>query len=264
MSGGIIVHECLPKTTISTFSGPISFATLCSAVNVPVFENFDALSLGEIPPCWSRETNTSDWVAATNVGPYSTPNAMVNYYDAALPKDDWFFTGGLQLTAGTSYDVSFYLKAPGYLGVGEKLEVKYGTANNSTSMTVGTIFQNTDIQLADYVLQQSSFIAPATGTYYLGWHAYSDADLDYISVDNISINASPFIWTGAVSGDWNNTANWNLGTVPSLSSNVIIPVVTLPAVYPNITGTVNINSIIIQTGAIINIQAPGVLNVLNP
>lgn len=264
MNGGIIVHECLPETTLSSFSGPISFSTLCDAFDIPVFEDFDEVDLGNIPRCWSRETYTSDWVAASNVGSYSSPYAIVNYYDADYAKDDWFFTGGLNLTAGTSYDVQFYLQAPGYLGVGEKLEVKFGSAASSTSMTGGTIYQNADIQIATYTLQQGSFVAPATGVYYIGWHAYSDADIDYIAIDDINIAASPFIWTGAVSGDWNNTANWNLGTVPSLNSNVIIPVVTLPAVYPNVTGTVNINSITIQSGAIINIQAPGVLNVLNP
>ena len=39
MNGGIIVHECLPETTLSSFSGPISFSTLCDAFDIPVFED---------------------------------------------------------------------------------------------------------------------------------------------------------------------------------------------------------------------------------
>ncbi|RYE14323.1 MAG: hypothetical protein EOP51_28360, partial [Sphingobacteriales bacterium] len=43
-------------------------------------------------------------------------------------------------------------------------------------------------------------------------------------------------WEGDVSNDWNTAGNWACGTVPTLTTDVQIPVVTAPNVYPVITG----------------------------
>jgi len=63
-------------------------------------------------------------------------------------------------------------------------------------------------------------------------------------------------WTGAVSTDWNNVANWNFGRLPSLLFDVFIPVSPTGGRFPTITGmdakcenlTIEENAIITITG----------------
>lgn len=175
----------------STWAGPLSFNTVCDALVVPVTENFDTTPIGDVPVCWSRETNTNQWRVASNVGAYSAPNAMVTYYNTTLAKNDWFFSPPLQLTGGVSYDVSFYVQAPGWNGTGESMEVKWGTSASVAGMTGGTIYSNSNMLFASFTYAFGSFTPATTGTYYIGWHANSVADLDFIAVDNVSINETP-------------------------------------------------------------------------
>ncbi len=63
-------------------------------------------------------------------------------------------------------------------------------------------------------------------------------------------------WTGAVSTDWNNVANWNFGCLPSLLFDVLIPANPIGNYFPTITGldakcenlTIEENAIITITG----------------
>jgi subtilisin-like proprotein convertase family protein len=266
--GGILLHECLPKPQggSSSWAGPVTFATACSLLNVPVNEKFDATPLGEVPLCWTRETNTSDWVVAENMDVYSPPRAIVNYYDFYSPKDDWFFTPELNLIGGTTYDVSFFIQAPGWEGVGEKLEVKWGDDPSAIGMTGGTIYENEDIQLPDYVKIRESFTPITDGVYYIGWHAYSDVNIDYIVIDDIAIEAL-FIWTGNSGNNWNDPNNWDRGIAPDALGNVLIPAIPeTPGVFPVISSglTIECGDLHIQDGAIVTVEVGGILKVRNP
>ncbi len=59
------------------------------------------------------------------------------------------------------------------------------------------------------------------------------------------------LWTGATSSDWNTGTNWSDDLVPTASCpDVVIPVLTGPNVYPQLTsGTATINNLVIHTGA---------------
>jgi hypothetical protein len=175
----------------SEWSGPYAFNTLCDNFALPLSENFDAAPIGTIPSCWSVITNTSQWRVANNVGALSAPNAIVTYYNSVLPKNDWFFSPGITLTQGIEYTVSFAVKAPGYLGVGESMDVFYGTSPTVAGMTSGTIYTNNNMLFTSFTSVQGTFTPTVTGIYYIGWHANSVADLDYIAVDNVSIYETP-------------------------------------------------------------------------
>jgi hypothetical protein len=119
---------------------------------------------------------------------------MVYSYNANAAANDWFFTRGLNLTAGTSYKLTFKYKSsfgPTYV---EKLEVKYGTSPNAAAMTSAAIFTNTNINipLADpYLVADVNFTPPATGVYYLGFRVFSDADQADLLVDDIAVTQNP-------------------------------------------------------------------------
>ena len=45
----------------------------------------------------------------------------------------------------------------------------------------------------------TSFTPPATGTYYFGWHAYSQADVFYIAIDDVTIDVTTALAAPVVS-----------------------------------------------------------------
>jgi len=178
-------------TEYSDWAGPFAFSTACDVFTLPLSENFDATPVLTIPTCWTAITNTSSWVVNNNVASLSAPNAILNYYNATLPKNDWFFSPGVVLTQGVEYTVSFAVQAPGWAGVGESMEVLVGTSPTVGGMTSGTIYTNSNMQFTSFTGITGTFTPTVTGTYYVGWHANSVADLDYIAVDNISIYETP-------------------------------------------------------------------------
>jgi hypothetical protein len=71
----------------------------------------------------------------------------------------------------------------------------------------------------------------------------------------------PAQWTGAVSIDWNNPANWTSCGMPNPMRAVVIPNVgTNP--YPVITGNISCRSVEVENGARLNIAPTGALTVL--
>ncbi|MDF1517628.1 MAG: hypothetical protein P1P79_06750, partial [Lutibacter sp.] len=54
---------------------------------------------------------------------------------------------------------------------------------------------------------------------------------------NVVINPQPAnnVWTGSVSTDWNTDANWSCGTVPTISTDVLIPTIPTGGKYPILT-----------------------------
>jgi hypothetical protein len=62
-------------------------------------------------------------------------------------------------------------------------------------------------------------------------------------------------WTGSISSDWNVGGNWNSGTVPLATHDVEIPTSPIGGNFPNIEVGATINSIQIQSGATVGIQA---------
>lgn len=210
------VQAICPAGGVSTWAGPYSFTTLCNAFDVPFAENFDTTPILTIPECWSRITNTVAWRVASNLGNFSAPNTIATYYNSTLPKDDWFFTPGINLVAGKSYNLSFYLRAPGWQGVGEKLKIMFGAEPSVAGMSV-MIYENTNIQLNEYTQITVTFAPATSGAFYLGWHAFSVADLDFISIDNIEITEVQ----AAIPGDANCDGSVNVLDVMAIAQYII-------------------------------------------
>lgn len=70
-----------------------------------------------------------------------------------------------------------------------------------------------------------------------------------------------YTWTGAVDNDWKNSANWEMGIVPTATSDVLIPSGTLYS--PRIVDAVSCNKLHIQDGASVDIESAGSLTVAN-
>ncbi len=152
---------------------------------IPFVENFDAVTAPDLPLGWETETNTVAWRTDDGFG-NSAPNSILTFYDMTNPKDDWFFTPAINLETGITYALNFFVEAPGWGGTAEQMKVMYGNAPNAAAMT--ELIIDLDNMLYDSYTEQRVLVnVPADGVYYIGFHAYSPADLDYISVDDISL-----------------------------------------------------------------------------
>jgi len=97
-----------------------------------------------------------------------------------------------------------------------------------------------------------SYFANVPNTFYVTFDEANDQSLWY-ALEVLSANTTE--WTGAVSNDWFNAANWCCGQVPGPTSRVVIN--NGKPNYPLVTANITINSLRVNTGAVFNV-APGV------
>lgn len=182
--------------TFSTWEGPLQFVTVCDPATVPFSQNFDATIEPDMPECVIIQDNNgaTSWKSFFGGSPAasSDPVSIRYEWNASTPADDWFFIQGLTLTAGKTYTLSFKYKAsdgPDYI---ENLEVKYGTQPNAAGMTSGTLFTETGISTninSPFETATVTFTPSADGVYYIGFHAFSDADQAFIYIDDIAVES---------------------------------------------------------------------------
>jgi hypothetical protein len=178
----------------SAWVGPFSFSTPCVAFTVPYFEGFEAgyTNNTAVAGCLSQESVTGGgfWIANNtsttyNRAPYTGAwNAFLQYGN-----EDWIYIP-IDLTGGTSYTFGAYARQDGATATNSDVTISYGTANNATAMT-NTIVATTGIINGNYQLLTGSFTPTTTGTYYIGIKGYMNGSPWYISLDDISVIATP-------------------------------------------------------------------------
>ncbi len=105
--------------------------------------------------------------------------------------NDWLITAPIHLEAGKTY--KFYIDAFAQTtSYPERLEVKLASANTATALSAGTtVISSTDITWTEYnirTLSNENVTVSATGDYYFGIHAISDANMYYLTVDDLKID----------------------------------------------------------------------------
>lgn len=173
----------------STWSGPFSFTTACVAENVPYSQDFETATVPNLPSCTSQQNVGSGnlWTVQNNPGYGFTTKALRYSWNGSNAANVWFYTNGINLTAGTTYRVSYSYGGTALFP--EKLKVAYGTAPLASAMTT---------VLADYpnVVNDTpnnvfvDFTPTASGVYYFGFNAYSIANQFYLFVDNIVVDVA--------------------------------------------------------------------------
>jgi len=151
--------------------------------------SFDDVTAPNIP-CGMNVTNdnndTKYWqTAASNAR--SNPNCIKIDYHSTNAMNDWFFSKRMQMTAGTTYQVTFWYKTYNSTS-NEALEVKWGTSPTAAGMTGGSIYTNSTLHNSTYTQVITTFTPPSSGFYYAGWHGFSPTNLWYIYIDDIRIN----------------------------------------------------------------------------
>jgi hypothetical protein len=129
-----------------------------------------------------------------------------------------------------TYEVTFWYRNSGAT-YPEKLEVKWGSSPNAAGMTNGPIFSDDNIASENYLEATAEIVITTQGSYFIGWHGYSDPNMYFLLVDDISVRAH-YVWTGSVSDAWDNSGNWDRGAVPGPEDIVIIPASPTGGIFP--------------------------------
>jgi len=188
-----------PVWNFTTLSDP-------TIINLPWSEGFESVNPtsgnADCPLGWSVQNGgmqSTYWDVILNNATYTDnahtgQKAMNNFFSLLGANNDWLFTPPVHLNAGTSYDFSFWYKAPIYVENGdttfEKMAVYMGTAADSSAMISSTIFKNEFMRIPNYVLYTKPFSAVTTGNYTFGFHSYSDAVQWLTFIDDVSIGLS--------------------------------------------------------------------------
>lgn len=173
----------------------ISFNCPSTGLPVPYYETLDGLGtyrdFNYGTGCIKITDNNNDgfkWA----ISPYassSSPNALAIGDNGATAQDDWFFLPAFSLTGGTSYRLSF--KYGGDIStIMGAIEVKYGMGDSVAAMT-STLVTLSSISGSTFNTSTTDFIPPATGIYYIGFHAYTAARKGNVGVDDISLDLTP-------------------------------------------------------------------------
>lgn len=223
----------------SVWVGPYTFMTPCIPPVVSTFpwtEDFDGETTPNMPCGWIVDNANADaytWETGTNQ-PNSGANAMQVRWNSAEAANDWAFTPELQLTGGVTYQLSFAFSVAGST-FPEKLKVMYGAGQNVAGMT-DLLFDST-ITNTTYETATALFTPPTTGSYYVGFHNYSDADMFRIYVDDVTIDIATAIEDNMLANNISIYPNPTTGiftisgTVKNTSVNVMS--ITGEVVYQN-------------------------------
>ena len=173
-----------------------TFTTACVPVSTfPWTEGFEGTAGTAFPVCWSEENG--DWVTAdqTSSSNYVTARTGSRFLrNSWSANNEYMWTPGFELTAGVSYDLSFYMQADGFTGW--TVGVFQNTAQNSVGATqLGTTI--TASGTGAYVIQPyalvSNTIVPATsGTYYFAVRVNQPSGSPwYIAFDDFRMEPTP-------------------------------------------------------------------------
>ncbi|WP_172277181.1 T9SS type A sorting domain-containing protein [Chryseobacterium sp. LAM-KRS1] len=254
------VNSYSPTSTSSSCTER-SFSTICGPTNIPYSQNFESVSTPALPACTSIENagNGNNWTTYSSAGGGFNTKVLNYTYNSSNAANAWFYTQGINLTGGVSYRIKYIYGNASGTTYPEKLKVAYGTAESSASMTN---------VLADYpnvtngttpISATVDFVPAASGVYYFGFNAYSDADMNRLYVDNIVIDATPTCAEPSalvVSNVAATTAtiSWTApATVPAggyeyyYSTSNTAPTATTPASGTSTTVTADLNNLTAAT-----------------
>lgn len=186
------VRSACSTTDKSAWSQMATFMTACVSVGVPYALDFESVTPPDLPNCTSVVNDGSGnmWETGDLDAQGFTGNVLKYSYDYANNADTWFFTNGINLTAGVTYRVKYkYANAEGFV-YAEKLKVAYGTSATGAGMT-NALADHPNVVTSTATSAFVNFTPTTTGVYYIGFQAYSDANMNKLYVDDINVDVAP-------------------------------------------------------------------------
>lgn len=185
-------QDCSASTNgYSLNSTKVSFGTACNSTGIPYIQDFESAVVPAIPTCTIRENvgTGNNWITSSAPGAGFTSKTLQYSYNSTNAANAWFYTQGINLTAGTSYQIA-YKYGSSATAYTEKMKVAFGTSPSSTAMTT-TLATHASINQGALQNNLVIFTVPSTGVYYFGFNVYSAIDQAYLYVDDINIDVAP-------------------------------------------------------------------------
>ena len=105
-------------------------------------------------------------------------------YNDSFDADDWLISPAFHFEAGKQYNLTFDTWNKGY---DERIEVMAGNEATPEGMTIQVV-EPTDVLWEEPQGLETKLTVSETGTYYIGFHAISPADMNKLFVDNVMVD----------------------------------------------------------------------------
>ena len=157
--------------------------------------NSNAVVLGSLLPPYSQDFSDSESMNDFTVLDVNGDDETWTYFgncvrirsNSQLASDDWLILPGIKMTEGKTYGISWrsWCASRGYP---EKMEVMVGLEPTAQAMDTSVLEPTVISNLQeDALIMESKFSPSATGIYYIGFHAISDADSYFLYLTDISV-----------------------------------------------------------------------------
>lgn len=166
-----------------------AFTTPCAPATVPYIEDFESVTVPQLPVCTQviQAGSGSLWKTVSSAGFGFNTKCLQYSWNSSNAANTWFFTRSVTLQGGVSYRISYNYGGSNYT---EKLKVAYGTTATVAGMTT-VIADYPSITGSTPQLAVIDFTPVSDGDYYFGFHAYSAANQNNLMVDNIKVELTP-------------------------------------------------------------------------
>jgi hypothetical protein len=222
---------------VSAWIASASFTTPCDPItSLPWTEGFEGVTVGNtvvgsstsLPSCWNSQS--TKW-SSTDETTYNTSQTGTKYIRYAWSSTDAFiWTPGFQLTAGVSYDFSFYAQGDGFTSWVNDVFV------NSSVSAVGTTqltpaYSPTgagSAAIQSYNLVSRTFVPTTSGIYYFAIRGNQSSSAPwYMAFDDFSLELTPSplpteLVSFAANCEDNNTVAVNWTTASEHNSDYFI------------------------------------------
>jgi|GEM_PF-5733775 len=165
-----------------------------------LFEDFESAVAPALPDGWVAANLNSDereWGTGVTGGdiPPDRASSGVQYagvfWNPAAPADDWLFSPGVDVTAGTEYRIRFYFKPgdPGF-STAENFALYYGSGPDAAQMEVELYLIQGDPAASPGRFIDETFTPTTSGTIHFGFYCFSDPDQYFCGIDDVEVTVA--------------------------------------------------------------------------
>ncbi|MCZ8357569.1 MAG: fibronectin type III domain-containing protein, partial [Microcystis sp. LE19-388.1G] len=247
--------NCSPADK-SGWSGPTTFTTLCAPItSFPWNESFESVTTGttvvgtstNLPNCWTSQSTQWSSTAETTYNTARTGTRYIRY--AWSTTNAFMWSPPFQLTAGVSYDFSFFGQGDGFTGWNNDIYVNTTTSSSGATLLTPTYTAagSGTIAIQSYARVTRTFVPTTTGVYYFAIRGNQASGTPwYMAFDDFSLSLTPTCTEPTAltaNGITNTTANlnWTAATItPSNGYDYFVSTTnTAPTALTTPTGNVS-------------------------